>query len=144
MISKEIMSIHHEIDVNKEMMLNSLKEFFQVMDQPTDDGINIFLLSKFVKKNKFKSCFHGIGGDELLGGYSSFKLLPKLKYLKFIPNSMRKLATFLLSDNSIRSSKVKSILLSDLSLFETYLIRRQNFSYTQRKHLLKDCPPLEF
>ena len=25
MISKEIMSIHHEIDVNKEMMLNSLK-----------------------------------------------------------------------------------------------------------------------
>ena len=142
MISKEIKSIHHEIDVNKEMMLNSLKEFFQAMDQPTDDGINIFLLSKFVKKNKFKSCFHGIGGDELLGGYSSFKLLPKLKYLKFIPNSMRKLVTFFLSDNSISSSKVKAVLLSDLSLFETYLIRRQNFSYNQRKQLLKNHPPL--
>ena len=49
------------------------------MDQPTDDGLNIFLLSKFLKNKKFKACFHGVGGDEIFGGYPSFKDIPSIK-----------------------------------------------------------------
>ena len=70
-ISKHLDLIHHEIDVKQDETLNLLPTFFNSLDQPTDDGLNVFLLSKFVKDKGFKACLHGVGGDEFLGGYPS-------------------------------------------------------------------------
>ena len=61
------------------------------MDQPSDDGLNIYLLSNFANKKGFKACFHGVGGDELFGGYPSFKQIPKFQKLKLIPLFLRRL-----------------------------------------------------
>ena len=51
-ISKKLNSIHHELDIKKVDMLKMIPSFIKSMDQPTDDGLNIFLLSKFLKNKK--------------------------------------------------------------------------------------------
>jgi asparagine synthase (glutamine-hydrolysing) len=56
------------------------------MDQPSIDGINTWFVSKAAHEHGLKVAVSGVGGDELLGGYSTFKSLPgRLSWLKFLP-----------------------------------------------------------
>ena len=141
-ISKHLDSIHHEIDVKQDETLNLLPTFFNSLDQPTDDGLNVFLLSKFVKDKGFKACLHGVGGDEFLGGYPSFTQIPNFLKLNLIPKKLRSILANFIPENKISFSKIKSILASDLSLLEVFLIRRQNFSYSQRRKIFSKFQPL--
>jgi len=46
------------------------------MDQPSIDGINTWFAAKAAREVGLKVVFSGLGGDELLGGYPSFKDVP--------------------------------------------------------------------
>ena len=46
------------------------------MDQPTVDGINTWFVSKAASELGLKVAISGLGGDELFGGYSSFRSIP--------------------------------------------------------------------
>jgi asparagine synthase (glutamine-hydrolysing) len=54
------------------------KSFFEAMDQPTIDGLNMFLVSKAAADLGLKTALSGTGGDELFGGYSSVRQIPRL------------------------------------------------------------------
>jgi len=49
----------------------------EAMDQPTIDGINTWFVAKAAKEAGLKVALSGLGGDELLAGYSSFGDLPR-------------------------------------------------------------------
>ena len=53
-----------------------LDRFFSVMDQPTVDGINTWMVSYAAAQAGLKVALSGLGGDELLGGYTSFRQVP--------------------------------------------------------------------
>ena len=53
-----------------------LPRFFEAMDQPTIDGINTYFVSKAAHEIGLKVALSGIGGDELFGGYPSFRRIP--------------------------------------------------------------------
>lgn len=53
-------------------------KFISCMDQPTVDGVNTWLVSKLAHEAGLKVCLSGLGGDELLGGYPSFSVVPRL------------------------------------------------------------------
>ena len=55
-----------------------LDRFFAAMDQPTIDGINTWMVSHAASQAGLKVVLSGLGGDELLGGYASFRQVPEL------------------------------------------------------------------
>ncbi|MEK7762549.1 MAG: asparagine synthase (glutamine-hydrolyzing) [Nitrospirota bacterium] len=56
------------------------------MDQPSIDGINSWFVSKAAQELGIKVAMSGLGGDELLGGYSSFERIPNLVSRLAIPS----------------------------------------------------------
>ncbi len=141
-IAKRLGTEHYRIELTEAELQKSLPDYFQSMDQPSDDGLNVYMISKAVALYGVKTCLHGVGGDELFGGYPSFRQLPVVSKLTFLPPVIRILVSKIIDGDSIARSKLAGLLRTDLSLMEMFLIRRSIFSYTQRKMLLGCEPPL--
>lgn len=68
---------HHVHVVDKAEFDADLPQILQEMDQPTIDGINTWFVSKATSALGLKAALSGLGGDELLGGYPSFRSIPQ-------------------------------------------------------------------
>lgn len=58
------------------------------MDQPSIDGINVWFASRAAKQAGWTAALSGIGGDELLGGYPSFRDVPRWSRIARLPGSV--------------------------------------------------------
>jgi asparagine synthase (glutamine-hydrolysing) len=79
-IAAEIASLygtrHTTRIVTEQEFLNDLPRILEAMDQPTIDGLNTWFVSKAARELGLKVAISGLGGDELLGGYPSFRQVP--------------------------------------------------------------------
>ncbi len=66
-------------------VIDLLDEFLAVMDQPTIDGLNTFLICRAVRDLGFKVALSGLGADELFGGYSIYKQAGVAKFMSRLP-----------------------------------------------------------
>lgn len=77
--------------IGEEQFCAILPDALAAMDQPTCDGINSFLISHQVRSADIVVALSGTGGDELFGGYESFRALAKARKLSlfgsFLPDS---------------------------------------------------------
>jgi asparagine synthase (glutamine-hydrolysing) len=69
---------HTVYRVNRSEFESLIDDFFECMDQPTIDGLNTYLVSYAAAKLGLKVALSGLGGDELFGGYPSFRDIPRL------------------------------------------------------------------
>jgi len=69
---------HYSIRIGQKDFERSLELFFHAMDQPTIDGLNTFLVSQAASQCGLKVALSGLGGDELFGGYPSFRQIPRM------------------------------------------------------------------
>lgn len=141
-IAKHLKLDHRILDISKQDINNILPDYFRAMDQPSDDGLNIFVISKKIQELSIKACLHGAGGDELFGGYPSFKDVPLLLKLKNVPQFIRAPLSRVLKSEGIVPNKLSDLLAGDINIISSYLIRRNLFSYKQRKRFFKSEPPL--
>ncbi|HHM04766.1 MAG TPA: asparagine synthase (glutamine-hydrolyzing) [Gammaproteobacteria bacterium] len=75
-IAKHLGVAHHCVAVSMADVEKELGAFLAAMDQPTIDGINTWFVSRAAAQTGLKVVLSGLGGDELLGGYSTFRTVP--------------------------------------------------------------------
>jgi asparagine synthase (glutamine-hydrolysing) len=65
-----------------------LPRIIEAMDQPSIDGVNTWFVSKAASELGLKVALSGLGGDELLGGYPSFRDIPRWVRLLGLPGCL--------------------------------------------------------
>lgn len=80
-VAEAIGTRHHEIVLREGDFLDALEPAFCSLDQPTFDGLNSYFISRAVRQAGLTVALVGTGGDELFGGYGSFRHVPRLQRL---------------------------------------------------------------
>jgi asparagine synthase (glutamine-hydrolysing) len=62
--------------IGEQEFRDDLPRILHAMDQPSIDGVNSWFVSKAATEMGCKGAVSGLGGDELFGGYPSFRDLP--------------------------------------------------------------------
>ena len=77
-IAAAIGTEHHEVVLTEEGFVGNLEAALDSLDQPTFDGLNAYYISRAIRAAGFTVALSGTGGDELFGGYTSYRDLPVL------------------------------------------------------------------
>jgi asparagine synthase (glutamine-hydrolysing) len=92
-VAEAIGTKHQELVLTEARFISQLGAALDSLDQPTFDGLNSYYMSHAVRDAGFKVALVGSGGDELFGGYASFRDLPKLmrwsRSARWMPASLR-------------------------------------------------------
>jgi asparagine synthase (glutamine-hydrolysing) len=72
-VAESFDTLHTDVSVTEHMVRSELDGFFGAMDQPTCDGVNTYLVSKFARQGGLTVSLSGLGGDELFAGYGTFR-----------------------------------------------------------------------
>lgn len=124
---------HHVRRVGEAEFRADLPAIFSAMDQPSIDGINTWFVSKAAKESGLKVALSGLGGDEILGGYPSFRDIPRmvrsLKALAAIPGLgvLVREASGFLPGLPARSPKMRGLVEYGGDYAGAYLLRRGLF-----------------
>jgi asparagine synthase (glutamine-hydrolysing) len=78
-IAAAIGTQHHEVVLTEGHFVDNLEKALDSLDQPTFDGLNSYYMSEAIRGAGFTVALSGTGGDELFGGYTSFRDLPVLQ-----------------------------------------------------------------
>ncbi len=92
-VAQAIGTQHQELVLTEAHFMAQLDAALDSLDQPTFDALNSYYMSHAVREAGFKVALVGSGGDELFGGYTTFRDLPKLirwsRSMRWLPSSFR-------------------------------------------------------
>ena len=75
-LASELGLRHEAVPATGAEMRGSLDDAVRAMDQPTSDGVNTWVVSRAAREAGLVVALSGVGGDELFGGYPSFRQVP--------------------------------------------------------------------
>jgi asparagine synthase (glutamine-hydrolysing) len=100
-IAAAIGTQHHEVVLTEQHFVENLEGALDSLDQPTFDGLNSYYMSHAIRAAGFTVALSGTGGDELFGGYTSYRDLPVLqrwsRRTAWVPGSLNVTAAALAS-----------------------------------------------
>ena len=122
---------------------NELPRIFAAMDQPTVDGLNSYFISKAAAEMGLKVALSGTGGDELFGGYTSFRDIPRwmpvtsvLSRIPGLGEGVYRLNNALAKRSRHISPKMGEILRHGSSYAGAYLVKRGRFLMSELPEVL--------
>jgi len=119
--------------VTRQEFREDLPRILDAMDQPSIDGVNSWFVAKAGREAGLKVALSGVGGDELLGGYPSFRDLPRwtawlgLFVVPGLGMALRKLAKTLAPGLGVRAPKALGLAEYGGTYPGAYLLRRGLF-----------------
>lgn len=134
-VAKRWDAAHTEIILSEQDMLGSLPQAISDIDQPSIDGINSWVISRATKDAGITVALSGLGGDELFGGYPSFRRASSLaRYgapIRWLGNGGRGQVAALtakLMGDSLQSQKIAAAIHAGGDLLAAYTSMRGLFS----------------
>lgn len=90
-IARHFETRHQEVRVTSADFHSALPAFFAAMDQPTNDGINSWFVSKAAREAGLKVVLSGLGGDEVFWGYKHHRRMQHAGLAAACPGPLRRL-----------------------------------------------------
>jgi asparagine synthase (glutamine-hydrolysing) len=144
---------HQEVILTGAEMLGRLSEAVGALDQPSMDGINTFFVSWSARQAGLKVALSGLGGDEVFGGYSTFRRTPHYQRLATfsnqVPVGVRSAAASLTGSAGGRfmsgdaARKIESLLNSPRSLPDPFYFGRALFTPAQVSELMNGATAVQ-
>lgn len=125
-IARRFNTEHCEIRLSEESLISELPDALAALDQPTMDGINTYIVSKAVKESGVTVALSGLGGDELFGGYPSFRRALRMEAASGLTKGVLRAAARV--GSFANDSKAIQLASSDGDAAAVYRISRQLFS----------------
>ncbi len=142
---------HQELMLSGDEMLARLTEAVSALDQPSMDGINTYFVSWGAAQAGLKVTLSGLGGDEVFGGYSTFRRTAGFQRLASVgaslPLSLRTAVAAAVTGagghfvSGDVARKLTAILSSSESLPDAFYYGRTLFTPAQVAALLVDNKP---
>lgn len=86
---------HVNVPMRGSDLVGSLPDVLRAMDQPTWDAVNTWIVCRAARAAGMVVCLSGLGGDEVFGGYPSFRLVPRIAVFataaSLVPRGLRQL-----------------------------------------------------
>ncbi len=131
--AREYGTLHQTRWIQKADFESELEKILVVMDQPTTDGINMYLVCREAARAGIKVALSGLGGDELFGGYPSFRDVPRsafwLSPMRIFPKVLGRVLRIMLNPviKPFMSHKYAGVFEFGGSYAGAYLLRRALF-----------------
>ncbi len=77
-IAREYGTQHATSTLSGQEFRATLPKALEAMDQPSIDGLNSYFVCRAAAELGWKVALSGTGGDELFGGYSTFRIIPRI------------------------------------------------------------------
>jgi len=149
-VARALGTEHHDLRLTQETFRRELPQALASLDQPTFDGINTYFVSRAVREAGLTVALAGTGGDELFGGYRSFRDVPWAarwgkRLSAFPPRLSRRMANAATRAASLgaalppqtRWGKLGDVLAARGKLLDTYQVSYALFSSDFARQLLK-------
>ncbi len=131
--------------VSEQEFKDDMPRILDAMDQPSIDGVNTWFVSKATKEAGLKVALSGLGGDELLASYPSFRDIPRWRSrygafaaIPFAGKLARNLVMALAPSFAHQKPKAVGMLEHAASWSGAYLLRRGLFLPHELPALLGD------
>jgi asparagine synthase (glutamine-hydrolysing) len=133
-------AVHHTRILTGDEVARDLSGIMAAYDQPTGDGINTYYASQTAQAGGVKVALSGLGGDELFGGYPSFRSIPQLArmlpaWLR-LPAVARSVMLKALEQGGVRARKLSDFLRNARDTHELASLQRRVFSEKRRRSML--------
>jgi asparagine synthase (glutamine-hydrolysing) len=138
-VAKQLGTHHQVVRLTGQEVLEDLPDVLASIDQPTVDGFNTYFVSRAARRAGLTVALSGLGGDELFGGYASFRDAPKAvalrRQLRWMGRLNSVLATASRWSGGRRGIKASEMFRRRPDLLPMVLLRRELFLPEERRFL---------